>query len=334
MKIVFVEVQTWEKEILEKSFPKAIFIDEKLTQENVVRYKDTEILSCFIYSEITKDLLDKLPNLKYITTRSTGFDNLDIDACRKRNISISNVPEYGSSTVAEFTFGLLLDLTRQITKSILQAKQLNFDHQTIRGVDLFGKTIGIVGLGKIGRHVLQIAQGYGMNVLAYNRSQDENFAKTRHFTYMDLNSLLKNSDVVTFHLPLTKETHHIINQNNILMFKKGSFLINAGRGGLIDTQAVVLGLEKGILAGVGLDVLEGENELPEEVAMLNIQSQNAAQLKTLLYNHILLNHPKVLITPHNAFNSIEALTRILDVSVENINSFLHGAVQNPVYNSL
>jgi len=330
MKIIFFETQDWERELLEKQLPESLCTQEKLTQENVEQYKDAEVISCFIYSQITKEIIDKLPKLKYLATRSTGFDHIDISACDEKNIPVSNVPEYGSNTVAEFTFALLMDLTRKVTQSVIQAKQLNFDHTQLRGVDLCGKTIGIIGFGKIGRNVLEIAKGYKMNVQVYTHSQDPDLAKTLGFTYTDLPILLQTSDVITLHLPLTKETTHIINQENILQCKKGSFLINTARGGLVDTKAIVLGLEKDILAGVGLDVLEGEDDLIDEVAILHGESQNVSQMKTLLYDHILLNHPKVLITPHNAFNSQEALLRILHVSLDNIKSFLDNKEQNIV----
>lgn len=328
MNIVFFETQESEKEQLKQLFPDSRLVESPLTSDNAPYFSEAEIISPFIYSSITKDCLEKLPKLHFITTRSTGYDHIDIETCKSRNIVVSNVPEYGSNTVAEFTFGLLLDLTRNITYSVLQAKQLNFDHQKLRGIDLYRKTIGIIGLGKIGRNVLTLAKGYGMNVLVYNHSQDNKFAQTMNFTYTDLDTLLQNSDIITLHVPLIKETYHMINKDSILKCKKGSFLINTARGGLVDTQAILLGLEKEILAGVGLDVLEGEDDLIDEVAILHTQSQNVSQMKTLLYNHILLNHPKVLITPHNAFNSSEALQRILDVTIDNIKNFLSNKTQN------
>lgn len=269
-------------------------------------------------------VLDKLPNLKYIATRSTGYDHIDIAYCKSKNIVVTNVPEYGSNTVAEYTFALLLSLTRKIYQSVNQSKHLNFEHDQIRGVDLEGKTIGIIGLGKIGQHVLRIARGYGMKVMVYNRSQDQEVLKQYEFRYVDLDTLLQNSDIITLHLPLNDQTKHIINKENIMKFKKGSYLINTARGGLIETEAIMLGLDKGILEGVGLDVLEEEKELNEEVAILTSEYRSRVDLKNLIYDHILINHPKVLITPHNAFNSKEALLRITNTTIENIQSFLTG----------
>lgn len=330
MNIIFFEVADWEREILGKNFPEAILTEEKLTLENVEKYKNIELISCFIYSQINKEVIDQLPNLKFIATRSTGFDHIDTIYAKTKNILIANVPEYGSRTVAEHTFALILNLTRKIYQSINQAKNFDFDHKNIRGIDLYGKTIGIVGLGKIGFEVLKIAKGFGMKVLVFTRTKKEELAGQLGFQYVDLDFLLSNSDIVTLHLPYTKETHHIINKKNITHFKKGSYLINTARGGLVETEAIVLGLEKGILAGVALDVLEEEKELSEEIEILTSSYKKEVNLKTLVLDHILINHPKVIITPHNAFNTKEALERILLTTTENIKGFLEGHPKNLV----
>lgn len=330
MKTVFFEVQDWEKEILKQQFPEALLSEEKLTPDNTSSHQDAEIISTFIYSTVNKDVIDKLPSLKLITTRSTGFDHIDVAYCKTKNIVVANVPEYGSNTVAEHTFALILTLTRKMYKSVNQAKNLNFDHREIRGIDLCDKTIGIVGLGKIGLNVLRIAKGFGMKIIVCTRSQKEDLAKQYGFTYVTLDTLLQTADIISLHVPLNNETKHIINKDNILTCKKGSYLINTARGGLIDTEALILGLNKGILDGVGIDVLEEEKELNEEIAILTTEYGQDVDLKTLIYNHILINHPKVIITPHNAFNSEEALMRIENTTVENIKGFLEGKTVNIV----
>lgn len=330
LRTTFFEVQEWEKDQLRLAFPNAELVFEKLTAENVSKYNGTEIASCFIYSSIDKKTLDAMPRLKYIATRSTGYDHIDIDHCSQKKIVVSNVPEYGSNTVAEHTFALILSLTRKIYQSVNQAKSFNFDHSKIRGIDLEGKTIGIAGLGKIGEHVLRIAGGFGMNALVYNRSQNAELQKKYNFQYVDLGELLKHSDIISLHLPHNKQTNHIINKENILTMKKGSHLINTARGGLIETEAIVLGLERGILEGVALDVLEEEKEMSEEAAILTSEYRDKVNMQNLVYNHILMNHPKVLITPHNAFNSREALMRITHTTIENIKTYLSGSPINEV----
>ncbi|MEN9328095.1 MAG: hypothetical protein RI947_903 [Candidatus Parcubacteria bacterium] len=330
MHIVFFEVQDWERNSLLKIFPDALITAEKLTIENALHYTEAEVVSCFIYSKIDKAVIEMLPQLKYITTRSTGFDHIDVTFAGTKGIKTSNVPEYGSTTVAEHTFALMLSLTRKMYQSVNQAKTLSFEHSEIRGVDLEGKTLGIVGLGKIGQHVLQIAKGFGMNVLAYNHSQDKELLDRYTFSYAELDVVFSNSDIITLHLPFNEHTKHIVNKEAILKFKKGSYLINTARGGLIDSEAIVIGLEKEILDGVGLDVLEEEKDLSEEIAMLTSEFRQNIDLKNLIYNHILMNHPKVLITPHNAFNSKEALKRILETTISNIQNYASDTPTNLV----
>jgi len=329
-KIVFFEVASWEKEELKKNFPEALLVEKPLTEENVSEFADTEITSCFIYSNFSKSVIEKLPKLKLIATRSTGFDHIDVTFCHQKNITVCNVPEYGSRTVAEHTFALILTLTRKIYQSINQAKNFDFNHEKIRGMDIFGKNLGILGLGKIGKEVVKIAHGFGMRVLVYTRTQDETLAKTLGFSYKSLDEILSQSDIISLHLPLTGETKHIINKNNIKKIKRGAFLVNTARGGLIETEALVLGLKEGVLAGVALDVLEGEKELMEEIEILTEGYQKTTDLKTLVLDHILVNHPNVIITPHNAFNTKEALFRILATTIKNIQGFLKGEVINVV----
>ena len=323
MKIVFFEIQSWESRQLKKQFPDGIFTKDKLSPENVDQYEDAEIISTFIYSSVSRAILNKLPNLKFVATRSTGYDHIDVSAAVDKGVVISNVPEYGSRTVAEHTFGLILTLTKKIYQSVQQVKDAyDFNHENIRGIDLFEKTIGVVGLGKIGMETLKIAKGFGMNVLVTTRTQDEKLAEKWGFEYVDLQTLLKKSHVVSLNLPYTKETHHTINKENIKHFRRGSYLINTARGGLIETEAIIQGLQDEILGGVGLDVLEEEEELSEEIDILTKTYQKRAELKTMVMNHILIKHPNVIITPHNAFNSKDALNRITKTTIENIEAFI------------
>ena len=328
--IVFFEVADWEKEKLKKNLPEALLVTEKLSLENISRYQNIEILSCFIYSQINKEIIDRLPKLKLITTRSTGFDHIDVNYATSKKILVTNVPEYGSRTVAEHTFALILTLTKKIYQSINQAKNFDFNHENIRSIDLYGKTIGIIGLGKIGFEVLKIAQGFGMKILVFTRNKKQELAQQYHFQYVDLSTLLSQSDIITIHLPLTPETRYLINKNNINLIKKGAYLINTARGGLIETETIVYGLENNILAGVALDVLEEEKELMEETEILSNIYKTQVDFKKLALNHILINHPKVVITPHNAFNSKEALDRILNTTILNIKQFLIGQPVNLV----
>lgn len=324
--IVFTDVQTFEKEYLQNSFPSAIFFEETFEKSIANIPKDTEIICCFIHSKITKDMCSNFPDLKLITTRSMGFDHIDANV-KELGITLERVPEYGSNTVAEHAFALLFSLTRKIQISTLYQKFPELEHMSLTGIDLHGKTIGIVGLGKIGENVARIAKGIGMNILVYNRSQDTEKAKDLGFIYVSLEELLKNSHVITLHVPYNPQTHHILNAGNLSLCKKGSYLINTARGGLIETDALINALNNNIFAGIGLDVLEGEDDLRDEISFLT-KSHNTEEYMKLIENHILVNHPKVIFTPHNAFNSIEAIQKILETTKVNIDSYLSGTLVN------
>ena len=185
-----------------------------------------------------------------------------------------------------------------------------------------GKTIGVVGAGSIGQHVIRIAKGFEMKVIAFDKFQNQKLTRGLGFKYVNFDSLLKNSDIITLHIPYNKSTHHIIDKKAISKMKKGVVVINTSRGGIIDTSALLEGLQSGKIAGAGLDVLEEECFIKEEKQILSKHFLKECDLKTVLQNHILLKQDNVIITPHNAFNSWEALHRILDATILNINSFL------------
>ncbi len=326
MKIVFFEVRDWEKEYLQKHFSDAVFVVEKLSLENVVSAKDAEIISVFVDSKIDTHALEKLPNLKMITVRATGFDNVDMAACKEKGIVVCNVPFYGENTVAEHAFGLLLDLSRKIHQSIARVKEQGFSFEGLTGFDLKGRTLGIMGLGHIGQHVARIANGFEMKVIAFDPHEDKKLAKKLGVEYVSLEDLLKNSDIITLHVPHNERTHHLINKSNIHSIKKGAYLINTARGPIVETAALVEALEEGILAGAGLDVLEEEAALKEEAHLL--ATGGGGDFKTLLQDHVLMERENVIITPHNAFNSKEALDRIMETTVENIQGFNQGKILN------
>ncbi|MCL4399975.1 hydroxyacid dehydrogenase [Patescibacteria group bacterium] len=333
MKIGFFELEGWEEDIIKSSFPgdELYFSKEKITLENLPEKKDFDVISTFIGSEITDEILGNFPDLKFVTTRSTGFDHIDLEACRKRGVLVGYVPGYGDNTVAEYAFGLLLNLTRKIYKAIDQIKETeSFSQAGLQGIDLKNKIMGIVGTGRIGKEAVKIARGFGMVVYAYDPYPDYNFAQAFGVKYVPLEELLKSADAVSVHCPLTPETTHLINKKNIVLMKKGSFLINTSRGGVVETEAIVEALEKGILSGVGLDVLEEEGETKDEMEFLLKESTQPTDFKTMLENHVLMKHPNVLITPHNAFNTKEALERILGTTISNIKSYKAGQKVNLV----
>lgn len=332
LKIAFLETEPWEKDYLKSRLKEfdSLFFEDKLNSQNLKKILDVKVLSPFIYSPVDQKAINSLNSLQYIATRSTGFDHINLKSCRRRNILVSNVPTYGANTVAEHTFALILALSRKIYSSLERTKTGNFSLENLRGFDLKGKVIGVVGIGNIGQHVIRIAKGFEMEILAYDLKEDKKFAKKIGFRYVSLDYLFKNSDIITLHVPYNKNTHHLVNLKALKLFKKGCYLINTARGGVCDTTALLKGLKQGTFAGLGLDVLEEECFVKEERELLTVAFKKTCDLKTALENHILINQPNVIITPHNAFNSKEALTRILDTTIENIKSFAKGRPINLV----
>jgi len=327
-KIIFLEATDWEKEILQKHpefLENVDFSSEKLTLENVKKFKDYEVISTFISSQLSAETLKQLENLKFIATRSTGFDHIDLDYCREKEILVSNVPAYGSHTVAEYTFALLLCLIRKVYNSYHRIRESgSFSLEGLRGEELFGKTIGIIGTGRIGTEVIKIAKGFSMNVIAYDKYTKEELTEQLGFKYVSFEELLSQSDIITLHVPYNKETHHLLNKDNLLKTKKGVYIINTARGGIIETQALYQVLKEGQIAGAALDVLEEEGDLKEEQRML-LEEENILpeKLKTLLANHIFIDLDNVIISPHNAFNTKEALQNIVITTMENIEGYLN-----------
>jgi len=335
MRIAFFKLEEWEKEYIQnhEEFKKlgadAVFFKEALDKNHIPKDAGAEAVCVFINSKIDKKVLDAFADLKFITTRSTGFDHIDMVECKKRGIAVASVPSYGEDTVAEYTFGLILALTRKIYQSVDQVRETgSFSKEGLRGIDLKGKTLGVIGTGKIGRNVIQIAKGFEVNILACDVRADEQYAKQMGFRYCGQDELLQKSDIVTLHVPYIKATHHLINAKNITSMKRGSYLINTSRGGIVETEVLIRALKDGHLAGAALDVLEEESAIEDELELFLEGRAEEHNLKTVLANHVLIDMPNVIVTPHNAFNTWGALQRILDTTIDNLAAFHRGSPQN------
>jgi len=302
-----------------------------LNEENSDLIENSDIVSVFIYSKINENVLKNAKNLKFITTRSTGYDHIDLEACKKKNILVSNVPSYGVETVAEHTFALILAISRKIIESFERTRKGDFSLEGLRGFELKGKTLGIIGAGKIGRRVAEIAKAFGMRVIAYDVFKNYDEARRIGFEYVDLDYLLRNSDIITLHANLTKENYHILNEDAFEKMKDGVIIINTARGALIDTKALIKYLKNGKVRAAALDVLEGESLIKEEAELLTKNKLEKEGLESLVANHILIEmedkEKNVIITPHNAFNSEEAVEEIRRVTLQNILSFINN---NPI----
>lgn len=329
MKIAFFELKDWEIDYLQGKLEghDVLMFREKLEDVEFKEIEDIDIASIFLYSDLCRTNIDRLFNLKMIATRSTGYDHIDLRNCKQKGLIICNVPKYGENTVAEHVFALLLSLSRNVHNSYIRTEKKDYSIEGLKGFDLMGKTIGVVGLGSIGKHVINIANGFGMNVIAYNRTMHGELANEMNFEYVPLEVLFQKADILTLHVPETPETHHMINKETINLLKKGVILINTARGGLIESEALVEALDKGIIAKAGLDVIEDELILKEEQELLN-NPERLDELNKIKEENEILSRSNVLYTPHIAFYSQEALERILDTTIGNIKSFIYGNCVN------
>ncbi len=324
-KIAFFDVHDWEKPYLKKKLSKhqCLFFAESFSQKYVSKLKGVQVISVFVHSQVPTNVLEKLPQVTLVALRSTGFDNIDIKDCKRLGITVCNVPFYGENTVAEHTFAMLLSISRKVHDAHVRVQKNNFSTDGLTGFDLKGKTIGIIGGGHIGMHVVRMARAFDMNVLVYDVFENSFLSEVLGFEYAPLNTLLQKSDVISCHAPYNKYTHHLINAKNISKVKKGTIFLNTARGPLIDTNVLLKALQNGTFAYAGLDVLEGEELLTKQTFR---NTQNAIIKKNYQRNKKIALLDNVLFTPHNAFNSQEALERILDTTVENI---LKGLVKKP-----
>jgi D-lactate dehydrogenase len=332
MKIKIFEIEPWEREVFQKLSTEhdVKFISEPLTQANAGSYSEADVISPFIYSKLDSGVLSNFDHLKLIATRSTGFDHIDLDYCQSNNVVVSNVPTYGENTVAEHVFGLLLTISHNFVTAIDRTRRGDFSLQGLRGFDLRDKKLGVIGVGHIGRCVIEIAKGFRMDIVAYDTRHDEELASHLGFRYLGLEEILSTVDIITLHVPFNEKTYHLLSQEQFGIMKQGVIIINTSRGSVIDINALLQALAEGKVAAVGLDVLPEEPVIREEAELLRSFYHKKYNLETLLADHILLRLRNVYITPHTAFYTREAVQRILDTTVDNITAFAQGSSQNVV----
>lgn len=323
-----------ERRLTERTPGASIFWhSEPLTAETAGPESERVTHLCvFIHSRVDAAALERFPALRGVATRSTGFDHIDLATCKARDVTVSTVPRYGENTVAEHTFALILDLSRNVRKAYARTTAGDFSLDGLMGFDLKGRTLGVVGVGSIGLHVIRIARAFGMRVVAYDVRPNALMAEVLDFTYASLEDTLAQADIVTLHAPSLPSTYHLINSERLKLMKRGALLINTARGTLVDTEALLQALDEGMLAGAGLDVFEGEELVSEDQALLARSEKQATeeQLRTVLRANALLRRPDVVITPHIAFYSQEALHRILDTTAQNLGAMADGAQENTV----
>lgn len=293
------------------------FFKNHLTSDTVTLTKDFNVVCVFVNDDIDSEVINKLTdnNLKLIALRCAGYNNVDIKAAYKI-IHVVRVPAYSPYAVAEHAVALMLSLNRKIHKAYLRTRESNFNINGLQGFDMYGKTAGIIGTGKIGKVLIGILKGFGMRILAYDPYPDSVFAETTGVEYTSLDRLYSESDMISLHSPLNKDTHHLINASSISKMKSGVMIINTGRGQLIDTKALIDGLKSQKIGYAGLDVYEEENEyFFEDFSASFINDDILARLLTF---------PNVIITSHQGFLTKEALKNIADITLQNIADFFEG----------
>jgi D-lactate dehydrogenase len=315
MRIAFFSAKPYEREYFgranEKQGHEITYLESRLSAETALLAKGYEAICAFVNDQVDGEVLETLGSdgLKVVALRSAGYNNVDLEAAKRHNIGVVRVPAYSPHAVAEHTVGLLLALNRGIHRANNRVRESNFSLDGLLGFDLYGKTAGVFGTGKIGAVVVQILRGFGMNVLAYDVQENQECLKAGA-RYVSQDELFAQSDVITLHTPLLKETYHLINEESLAKMKRGVTIINTSRGGLVDTQAVIEGLKSGQVGYLALDVYEEEGDLFfEDRSNRVLQDDVFARLLTF---------PNVLITGHQAFFTREALTQIAEVTLGNL----------------
>lgn len=321
-KIAFFDTRSYDKEAFTKENEKfgyeIDFFDFKLNEKTALTAKGFDAVCVFVNDVVNADVISILKNcgIKIILLRCAGFNNVDLAAAEKAGIQVVRVPAYSPHAVAEHGAALLLSLTRHIPQAYLRTKTVNFNIEGLTGRDLFGLTAGVFGTGKIGQCMADILKGFGMKVICYDPFPNEKWAKEKGFSYVDIDTIFKESDVLSFHCPLTDETYHIVNHDNMKKMKSDAVIINTGRGALIDTKALVHALKHKHIGGAALDVYEEESAFFFKDCSAEIIADDVLAR--------LLTFPNVLITGHQAFLTTTALSNIAEVTLNNFRSFLSG----------
>ena len=317
MKVAFFDAKPYDKigfdRYVEGTDISIKYFETHLNEDTVSLAKGYDCVCVFVNDIVNKAVVDKLyeQGVKMIALRCAGFNNVDTRACFGK-IHVFRVPAYSPYAVAEHAMALLLSLNRHIPRAYTRTRDFNFSLSGLTGFDLYGKTVGVVGTGKIGKIFADICKGFGMRILAYDKFPNENLG----LEYVELPELLAKSDVISLHCPLTDETHHLINAESVAQMKPGAIIINTSRGGLIDTEALIDGIKTGQVYGAGLDVYEEEGDLFYEDF-----SGHVIQDDTLIR---LIAMPNVIVTSHQAYLTKEALDNIAHTTVTNIQNFFAG----------
>lgn len=322
MKIAFYDTRSYDKEAFTKENEKygyeIDYFDFKLNEKTALTSKGFDAVCVFVNDTVNEKVISELKEcgVKVILLRCAGFNNVDLDAAEKAGLKVLRVPAYSPHAVAEHAAALLLSLTRHIPQAYQRTKTVNFNIEGLTGRDLFGLTAGIFGTGKIGRCMADIMSGFGMKVICYDPFPDAEWAARKGYAYVGVEEIFKESDVLSFHCPLTDDNHHIVNSDNLKLMKEDAVIINTSRGALIDTKALVHALKHRHIGGAALDVYEEESAFFFKDCSADIIADDVLAR--------LLTFPNVLITGHQAFLTSTALSNIAEVTLGNLKAFAGG----------
>ena len=314
-KIAVFDAKSYDIESLNKYNDKYDFVyfKDRLTKNTVMLAKESDAVICFVNDELDDDVLNSLAdnNIHAVFLRCAGYNNVNLESAYKYKVHIARVPAYSPYAIAEHAMTLILALNRHIHKAYIRSRDFNFNLESLTGFDLHGKIIGIIGTGKIGRVMIDISKGFGMNVLCY----DPYPVLNNDYHYVSLDEIYEKCDIISLHAPLSDDTYHMINQDSINKMKKGVMLINTSRGGLIDSKALLEGLKTKQISSVGLDVYEEEANLFYHDNSFKIIDDDVLSL--------LISMPNVLITSHQAYLTKEALENIAETTINNMDEYFN-----------
>lgn len=318
MKTAVFSLHKFEKPFLEEACAdkhELQYFDTRLTKDTAILAKGFEAVSLFVNDDASAPILEILASLgiKYIVLRSAGFNNVDLKAANKLGIKVARVPAYSPYSVAEHAVALMLALNRKLIRANKRVSEMNFSLDGLTGFDMNGKTVGIVGTGKIGAITAKILHGFGCKLLAVDIAENKEIIENYAVEYTDFDSMCRQSDIITLHVPMNEKTKHLINKSSLNIMKTGAMLINTSRGGLVNAKDAVQALKSGQLGYLGLDVYEEEEGLFFEDHSDNIlQDDTIARLMTF---------QNVLITSHQAFLTDTALRNISETTIANLTCF-------------
>ena len=335
MKMLMFDFRDTEKEYFKENTPNDLeieFFREPLSDKFHLtdsQKEDTVVLSVFINSELTPEILSQFRNLQVVATRSTGYNHINLDYCKKNNIAVINTPYYGKYSVAQYTIGMIITLTRKVMLAANDVKNRKIDYSKYEGENLSKLSLGVVGTGSIGSAVCELANKFDLKIYAHDLKVNEDIKG--FVEYVDFDELISKSDIITLHIPYILEFYHLLSEKEFKKMKQGVYIINTSRGELIDTGALYKNIKSGKVKGAALDVLECEYlKYDNEEIVTTVKNASETCLENVIITDKLMEFDNVIITPHIAYNTKQSIMNILESMFISIKEHYHGGYLNRV----